>query len=92
MQPGDITVALFTMDADMADPADTERPAILPGNVVMEFVAIPPGEFRMGCSSGDIECGAGETPAHPVRITKAFDMGRHEVTQAQWAAVMGFII
>jgi formylglycine-generating enzyme required for sulfatase activity len=55
----------------------------------MEFVRIPAGEFQMGCSPGDTECRPDEKPAHRVRITKAFEMGKHEVTQAQWEVVMG---
>jgi formylglycine-generating enzyme required for sulfatase activity len=56
----------------------------------IEFVQIQPGEFTMGCSPGDGECWppAG-SPAHRVYITKAFQMGRYEVTQEQWQAVMG---
>jgi formylglycine-generating enzyme required for sulfatase activity len=55
----------------------------------MEFVKIAPGEFVMGCSKGDNDCSADENPAHRVQITKAFEMGKYEVTQAQWQAVMG---
>jgi len=55
----------------------------------MEFVTIPPGDFMMGCSPGDIECGSDEYPIRAVRITKSFEMGKFEVTQAQWKAVMG---
>ena len=33
--------------------------------------------------------GGDEKPAHRVRITKAFEIGKYEVTQAQWQAVMG---
>jgi formylglycine-generating enzyme required for sulfatase activity len=55
----------------------------------MEFVRIPAGEFQMGCSPGDTACDADEKPAHRVQITKAFEMGKYEVTQAQWEAVMG---
>ena len=33
--------------------------------------------------------GWGETPAHRVTITRPFYLGRTEVTQAQWRAVMG---
>src|SRR2546427_258305 len=54
----------------------------------MEFVRIPPGEFMMGCSASDNECDDDEKPAHRVRITKAFEMGKYEVTQAQWESVM----
>ena len=42
----------------------------------------------MGCSPGDSQCGDDEKPAHPVRITKGFEIGKYEVTQAQWEAVM----
>jgi formylglycine-generating enzyme required for sulfatase activity len=55
----------------------------------MEFVEIPPGEFTMGCSMGDNECNADEKPTHQVQITKPFEIGKYEVTQAQWESVMG---
>jgi formylglycine-generating enzyme required for sulfatase activity len=54
----------------------------------MEFVKIAPGEFMMGCSVGDIDCNDDERPAHRVQITKPFEIGKYEVTQAQWQAVM----
>ncbi len=57
--------------------------------VRMEFVWVPAGEFAMGCSAGDSHCSGDESPTHRVRITKGFEMGKHEVTQAQWEAVMG---
>jgi len=43
----------------------------------------------MGCSTGDDACDADEKPAHRVQMTKAFEIGKYEVTQAQWQAVMG---
>jgi len=55
----------------------------------IEFVKIAPGEFTMGCSDGDNDCAADEKPAHRVEITKSFEIGKYEVTQAQWEAVMG---
>ncbi len=55
----------------------------------MEFVKIAPGEFTMGCSADDTDCTADEKPAHHVQITEAFEIGKYEVTQAQWQAVMG---
>lgn len=55
----------------------------------IDFVKIAPGEFTMGCSSEDGDCNADEKPAHKVQLTKAFEIGKYEVTQAQWQAVMG---
>jgi formylglycine-generating enzyme required for sulfatase activity len=55
----------------------------------IDFVKIMPGEFVMGCSSGDNDCTADEKPAHRVQLTKPFEIGKYEVTQAQWVAVMG---
>jgi formylglycine-generating enzyme required for sulfatase activity len=60
-------------------------------DVGMEFAPIPAGQFPMGCSEGvkPVECGPEEKPRHTVQITKAFEMGKTEVTQKQWQAVMG---
>jgi formylglycine-generating enzyme required for sulfatase activity len=55
----------------------------------IEFVTITGGEFLMGCSESDNACKADEKPAHRVRITKPFEIGKFEITQAQWEAVMG---
>jgi formylglycine-generating enzyme required for sulfatase activity len=57
--------------------------------LVGEFISIPPGEFLMGCSPGDAACEPAELPAHRVAITRGFEIGKYEVTQAQWEAVMG---
>src|SRR5262245_15897288 len=62
-----------------------------PGSQVsapIEYVKIAPGEFMMGCLDDDPQCDDEEKPAHRVRITKAFELGKYEVTQAQWQAVM----
>jgi len=53
------------------------------------FVRISPGTFMMGCSNGDVHCKPEEKPAHRVEITKAFEIAKYEVTQAEWVAVMG---
>ena len=55
----------------------------------IDFVKIAPGEFQMGCSAGDSHCTSDEPVAHPVLITVPFELGKYEVTQAQWQAVMG---
>jgi len=53
----------------------------------MQFVSIRAGIFMMGCSAGDGECHADEKPAHRVSITRPFEMGKYQVTQAQYEAV-----
>jgi len=57
-------------------------------SVGMEFVAIPAGSFLMGSSDSDTEADSDEKPAHRVTISKPFLLGKFEVTQAQWEAVM----
>jgi len=53
----------------------------------MEFVLIPAGTFQMG--SNDSDAHSGEKPVHTVRLTQPFYLGKYEVTQGQWQAVMG---
>ena len=59
-----------------------------PGGDEMEipagFVYIPAGKFQMGSTAGY----ADEKPDHGVTISKGYFMGRHEVTQKEWAEVM----
>jgi formylglycine-generating enzyme required for sulfatase activity len=52
---------------------------------LIELVKIPAGSFMMGSAYGD----SGEQPVHQVTISEEFYMGKYEVTQAQWQAVMG---
>jgi len=76
-------------EARLAELRGREPVPLVVNGVEMEFVAIPAGEFMMGCSPGDDDCAADEKPRHRVRIRKGFEMGKYEVTQAQWEAVMG---
>ncbi len=57
--------------------------------VTMEFVRIPAGGLHMGSPTSEKDREDDEGPVHEVRITKPFYMGKYEVTQAQWKAVMG---
>jgi len=52
-------------------------------------VRILPGEFLMGSETNAWGYHRHESPQHRVRITKPFYMGVHEVTRAQYDAVMG---
>jgi formylglycine-generating enzyme required for sulfatase activity len=53
----------------------------------MQFVNIPAGNFMMGCSAADPECNADEKPSHRVSITRSFEMGKYQVTQAEYEAL-----
>jgi formylglycine-generating enzyme required for sulfatase activity len=58
--------------------------------VTMEMVYIKPGTFVMGGESttdGRFECV--EAPKHEVTLTRGFYLGKYEVTQAQYEAIMG---
>ncbi len=60
-------------------------PKTLRNSIGMEFVLILAGEFLMGSTDGWHT----EKPAHKVRISRPFYLGKYEVTQRQWKAVMG---
>jgi formylglycine-generating enzyme required for sulfatase activity len=61
----------------------------LGGDVKLEMVLIPAGEFRMGSSDADKMALANEKPEHRVRVTRPFYLAKYPVTQEQWQAVMG---
>jgi formylglycine-generating enzyme required for sulfatase activity len=58
----------------------------------IEMLLVPPGKFLMGCIMGSEQSGclADELPVHQVALTRAFYLGRFEITQAQWQSAMGF--
>ena len=69
--------------------------------VKMTFVLIPAGEFLMGSPptsspqelknlfGGEVRWYEAEFPQHRVKISRPFWLGKYEVTQEQWQAVMG---
>jgi len=85
-----IVIAVQQQSKQIAGHAEPARPVDLGNGVKIEFVKIPAGEFIMGCSPGGNDCYGHEGPAHRVRISKPFEIGKYEVTQVQWTAVMGF--
>lgn len=58
---------------------------VIENSIGMALVAIEPGRFEMG----DAESGVtSESPVRQVKVAP-FYMGKYEVTQAEWVAVMG---
>ena len=89
--PGSNTSNIAAQETAVATPAsvpvatDALKASVKPKTWVnpadgLTYVWIPPGEFTMGCSEGDSECGDDEEPAHPVGIERGFWLGQTEVT------------
>jgi len=56
----------------------------------IEMLLIPGGTFTMGCSASySYDCDSDENPTHQVTLSRAFYLGKTEVTQAQWQAELG---
>jgi formylglycine-generating enzyme required for sulfatase activity len=56
----------------------------------IEMLLVPPGIFTMGCNAFDFgRCNSDESPRHQVTLTRAFYLGKTEVTQKQWQDKMG---
>ena len=54
----------------------------------MKFLACPPGTFLMGSPEADIDASNNEKPPISIVIAKEFQLGKYEVTQAEWKRVM----
>lgn len=63
----------------------------LGGGVTMELVYIRPGTFVMGGeqTTDEERFQCVEVPKHEVTLTRGFYLGKYEVTQAQYEAIMG---
>jgi formylglycine-generating enzyme required for sulfatase activity len=55
----------------------------------IDMVWVPAGTFWMGAQDDETDAIHSERPRHEVTISEGFWMGKYEVTQAQWEAVMG---
>jgi formylglycine-generating enzyme required for sulfatase activity len=63
------------------------RARVFPAATNMVF--IPPGTFRMGSPTNDVDRYDNEGPQTDVIISGGFWMGKYEVTQGEYLAVMG---
>ena len=61
---------------------------MLPGDVPLMLVRIPVGTFMMGRYDGEWDSYEREDPQHQVTLAQDFYMGKYELTQRQWQAVM----
>jgi len=82
-------VLLFMVAAATVSAAPIEKIVSLPGGVPLRLVLIPGGTFQRGSEASETGRDPDEGPRHEVALTRPFFLGTHEVTQAQWTAVMG---
>ena len=71
-----------------ADGGADEITVSLPGGVPLVMLRVPAGTFMMGSSTDE----RGRDPdedLHEVTLTRGYYLGKYEVTQEQWTAVMG---
>ena len=69
-------------------PTQTTGGREIKNSIGIEFVRISAGTFMMGSPTSEKDRDADETQ-HKVTISKDFYLGKYEVTQGQWKAVMG---
>ncbi len=62
---------------------------VLVNGVDFIMVYIPAGEYLMGSPETESLRQSDEGPQHQVAISRGFWMGKYEVTQGEWKAVMG---
>jgi len=80
--------ALAGLTATVALAAARPEPAA-PPDLQIELIPIKAGVFMMGSPSNELYRSAEEGPVTRVTITRDFWLGKHEVTRAQYEAIMG---
>ena len=84
-----IILTCWTASVLAADGKSDPIAVDLHNGTMMEFIWIKPGRFTMGSPDSQPHRGVWEGPPHEVIISKGFYLGKFEVTQAQWIAIMG---
>ena len=84
---GTIALCISAGGCGSGRPAEAMRSVHLGDGVNLELVWCAPGSFVMGAPLGETRGNTGEKQHH-VTLTKGFWIGRYEVTQKQWEAVM----
>jgi len=88
MMDGNKTLtAVFEASTPVTPPGDNVSQTV--NGYTFEMVPVAGGTFTMGCTSEQgSDCWGGEEPAHDVTLS-GYYIGKYEVTQGLWKAVMG---
>ena len=86
----------YTVQDGAGNPASATRTVTVVGNrtvdlnatVAMDMIWCPPGTFTMGSPTTEAGREADRENEHNVSLTRGFYLGKYEVTQAQYEAVM----
>ena len=86
-----LSMVLIVVLQDEVQPRKTGDIATftLPGGAIIQMVWIEPGTFTMGSPSSEVGRNPYDEAQHKVTITQGFWLGKYELTQKQWEAVMG---
>ena len=85
-----LVLALAGLTRALAQEPAKESPKTLQNSIGLELVLISAGEFDIGTpDSAKHHFWPQEQPQHRVKITKAFYLGKFEVTQQEYEKVMG---
>ncbi len=76
-------------DIKQAIAVDTEEIIFDVSSIYFHLVRIPEGEFNMGSPSSEEGHNSTEEPMRLIKISKAFYLGRYQITQTQYNAFMG---
>ena len=78
----------YQINSQVSSERSQSKVVLLPGIVPLELVHIHAGSFMMGSPMDEPDRDVGEFQ-HRVTLTKDYWLGKYEVTQGQWKAVMG---
>ncbi|MBL8616200.1 MAG: SUMF1/EgtB/PvdO family nonheme iron enzyme [Deltaproteobacteria bacterium] len=85
---GEATGEQSTASAVVALPCGSGGVSLSAGGV--DFVELCASTFDVGCTPGQFDCNADESPTRPVTLSYDYLLGQTEVTQGQFEALMGY--
>ena len=84
-----MAIMVFRDISDKTQSFNEELAIPVNSNVYVELVKVEAGSFNMGATLEMQEPYRNEKPVHRVTLTNNYYIGKYEVTQALWQAVMG---